>query len=256
MNTGENENPAPAEVTPADAPRQAPPPPPPTGSAWGRLWREWVRPFLVVVGGLMAFRSAVLDWNVVPSGSMKPTIVEGDYILVNKLAYDLKLPFTGRPLVEWGGPRRGDIIVFQPPGESERYVKRVVGVPGDVLELRDNVLFVNGEPAGYERLDPEVARHFPRAFRSGDWFAREVVDGRAHAIMLSPGKPSPDSFGPVVVPPGSYFVMGDNRDDSKDSRYFGVVPRERVVGRVSSVAASLDPFDHLPRWGRFFRGLS
>jgi signal peptidase I len=205
-----------------------------------------VRPFLVVVGGLLAFRSVVLDWNLVPSGSMRPTIVEGDYLLVNKLAYDLKMPFSGRTLVEWGGPQRGDIVVFRPPGETERYVKRVVGVPGDVLELRDNRLYVNGEPTSR-----------PRAPGRGVRVEREVLEGRGHAILLSPDRPSPlDSFEPLVVPPGHYFVMGDNRDDSKDSRYFGVVPRERIVGRVSSVAVSLDPLDHLPRWGRFFHGLS
>jgi signal peptidase I len=221
------------------------------------LWKGWVRPFLIALLVLLAFRSAVVDWNVVPSGSMKPTILEGDYIFVNKLAYDLKLPFSSVTLVNWSGPQRGDIIVFLPPNETDRFVKRVVGVPGDKLELRENQLFVNGKPALYEPLDPKVYQEIPPAKRAGDEFAREVVGGRGHPIMWSPNKMSADSFEPFTIPAGQYFVMGDNRDDSKDSRSFGLVPRKRILGRVTSVALSLDPWrNNWPRWGRFFLSLS
>src|SRR5215218_7404793 len=96
-----------------------------------RLWHDWLRPMLVVLVAVLAFRSVALDWNIVPSGSMRPTILEGDYILVNKLAYDLRLPFLGRSLLTWGDPRRGDVIVFVPPGETDRFVKRIIGLPGD-----------------------------------------------------------------------------------------------------------------------------
>jgi signal peptidase I len=210
------------------------------------VWR-WLRPMAVAAVVLFTFRSAAVDWNVVPTGSMKPTIVEGDYILVNKLAYDLKVPFLGWNLLRWGGPRRGDIVVFDPPGESERFVKRVVGMPGDHLELRDNRLFINGHPA----------RYTPRGAGQGSpgsafWLGRESVAGRSNDIQLSKDQPGPASFGPVIVPPRHYFVLGDNRDNSKDSRSFGFVARERIVGRVGRVLLSLDPFvGKQPRWARF-----
>jgi signal peptidase I len=197
---------------------------------------------------LFAFRSTVLDWNVVPTGSMNPTIVEGDYVVVNKLAYDLKIPFLGWKLFRWGGPQRGDIVVFDPPGERDRFVKRVVGVPGDRLELRDNRLFINGRPARYAPLKPG----WKDASDSGAWLGLEVIAGKSHEIQLSADGSEHASFGPVVVPPGHYFMMGDNRDNSKDSRYFGFVARERIVGRVGRVLLSLDPLlGQQPRWTRF-----
>src|SRR5262245_29003965 len=109
-----------------DEPAPNPTAPPSKPPLWDRLWRGWVRPFLIVAAVLFAFRSSVIDWNVVPTGSMKPTILEGDYILVNKFAYDLRVPFLGWPLHERGAPQRGDIVVFHPPGENLLYVKRVV----------------------------------------------------------------------------------------------------------------------------------
>jgi signal peptidase I len=198
---------------------------------------------LYVGAALVLFRSSVLDWNVVPTASMNPTIVEGDYILVNKVAYGLKLPLLGGPLLRWGGPARGDIIVFDPPGESERYVKRVVGVPGDHLEMRRNHLFVNGRPARYRGRT---------VGRDRDWAGDEEIAGRGHRVLFSAGLPGADSFGPLVVPPGHYFVLGDNRDNSKDSRYFGFVEGDRIVGRVGRVLLSLNPWlRKQPRWARF-----
>jgi len=231
--------------------------PSPAPTALRSFWRNWLRPFVVVAVLMVGLRSSVLDWNVVPTGSMKPTIVEGDYILVNKLAFDLRVPLTGQTLISWGNPDRGDIVVFTPPGERDRFVKRIVGIPGDVLELRDNHLFVNGKPAEYHELDSSLHTDPEAAKPGNDWFGQEIVAGRAHAVMLSPDRASPTSFEPLVVPAGHYFVMGDNRDNSKDSRYFGFVARERIVGRVPSVAISLDPQRHnAPRWNRFFTALT
>src|SRR5688572_4468435 len=120
------------------------------------VWRNWIKPVVIVLLILSMFRSAVADWNVVPSGSMKPTLLVGDRILVNKLAYDLKVPFLGWRLAHWADPQRGDVVVFFSPLDGTRMVKRVIALPGDRVELVDNRLWVNGEPARYESLESEI----------------------------------------------------------------------------------------------------
>jgi signal peptidase I len=221
-----------------------------------RLWHAWAKPILVVVLLLSSFRSAVADWNDVPTGSMKPSILEGDRIFINKLAYDLKVPFTTWRLAAWGDPQRGEIIVFYSPADETRYVKRVVAVPGDRIALKDNRLFVNGEPATYTPLDPAIGAQLPAGERRQHQLAREEVEGHAHPVMFSADGPRLDQFGPVTIPPGQYFVMGDNRDNSFDSRWFGFVERRRILGRAVAVAVSLDPANgYQPRWQRFFSGL-
>src|SRR5215218_3401800 len=116
------------------------------------------RPFVFVVLIVLSFRSSIADWNDVPTGSMKPSIIEGDRIFVNKLAYDLKVPFTTWHLAQWDDPQRGDVVVFYSPQDGVRLVKRVIGVPGDEITLRNNRLYVNGQPATYQPLDPEVIK--------------------------------------------------------------------------------------------------
>jgi len=214
-----------------------------------RWWRDWIRPCLIVAIVLSAVRSAVADWNDVPTGSMKPSIIEGDRIFVNKLAYDLKVPFTSWRLACWAEPARGDIVVFQEPLNNQRYVKRVIGLPGDILELRANRLFVNGQAADYAPLaDAEADGR--RAI------LEETLSGRPHPIALRPAAASRSSFAPVRVPEGRYFLMGDNRDESFDSRYFGFVQRDRIQGRATCVVLSLDPAHYYtPRWERFFQAL-
>jgi signal peptidase I len=220
-----------------------------------KFWR-WVRPMVIVVLVLTSFRSAVADWNDVPTGSMKPTILEGDRIFVNKLAYDLKVPFTTWHIVKWSQPQRGEVVVLFSPKDGTRLVKRVVGVPGDIIEMRNNHLFVNGKPASYVPLEDEIIDLIDRAEQPAHSFAREVVDGFGHPIMSTPGRPAPRSFRPMVIPEGRFFVMGDNRDESADSRAFGMVDRDRIVGRTSHIAVSVDPDNHYaPRWERFFRRL-
>lgn len=218
--------------------------------------RGWVGSFVVALLIATSIKSAIADWNVVPTGSMKPTIVEGDRIFVNKLAYDLKVPYTTLHIAAWGEPKRGDIVVFYSPADGKRLVKRVVGLPGDSLSMRDNRLFINGreiehEPAGREALHaiaPEMTLH--------KRFFIENLDGRKHPVAITGNRPSLRSFGPLTVPEGSYYMMGDNRDNSADSRYFGFVERRRIVGRATSVVASLDRTDHYrPRWERFFTRL-
>ena len=220
-----------------------------------RLWGEWLRPFACILLAAAPLKSAVVDWNWVPTGSMKPTILEGDLVLVNKLAYDLKVPFTTLRLSRWGDPDRGDIAVFFSPRDGTRLVKRVIGLPGDTIELRSEVLYVNGVAQRYSRRDPGPFR--------GDVFedrspvvAVERLGSRDHYVMALPGRAAMRSFGPCVVPQGRYFMMGDSRDNSLDSRFFGTVPRDRIVGRAAAVIASFDTRRFLlPRVTRFLHTL-
>jgi signal peptidase I len=219
------------------------------------LWRGWIRPLAVVVLVVGSFRSAVADWNDVPTGSMKPTILEGDRIVVNKLAYDLKLPFTALRLLRWGEPQRGDIVVLYSPADGIRLVKRVVGLPGDRVAMRSDRLVVNGQEVTYEPLKAASIPGYEPA-RTPRVLAVENLPSHHHAVMITPGTAALRSFGPIVVPDGDYFVMGDNRDESADSRVFGFVPRDAIVGRATAVAASVNPSRHyLPRWQRFFHAL-
>jgi signal peptidase I len=220
-----------------------------------RAWREWLRSILVIIVAVTAFRSAIADWNDVPTGSMKPTILEGDRIVVNKLAYDLKVPYTRWRLAQWGDPGRGDIVVLTSPADGKRLVKRVVGLPGDTIAMVQNQLIVNGHPVNYLPLDPDLVAAFEP---QGDnrLLAAEELGDQTHAVMITLGARTLRSFGPIAIPDGRYFLMGDNRDESFDSRYFGFVDRERIIGRALAVAGSVNP-DHyfMPRWKRFFTGL-
>ncbi len=187
---------------------------------------------------------------------MKPTILEGDRVYVNKLAYDLKVPFTTWHLLEWGNPQRGDIVVFYSPYDGKRLVKRVIGLPGDTLELRADALILNGQAVPYSVLQSEVLRDLPAAERKSHSFATEQLPGRAHAVAVWPGVRARRDFGPFTVPPGQFFMMGDNRDDSFDSRYYGPVDRQRIIGRATMAVLSFDRANYfLPRWDRFFTAL-
>ena len=215
-----------------------------------------MRPLLVILIITSSFRSAIADWNDVPTGSMKPTILEGDRIFVNKLAYDLKIPFTTAQITKWDNPKRGEVVVLFSPLDGKRLVKRVVGVPGDKIELKDNLLYVNGRRVDYGPLDPNFIRGIPAEERPFFHFSSEDLSGRKHPVMITPGRPSRKSFDVTLVPENQYFVMGDNRDNSFDSRHFGTVHREKIVGRAVAVVASLNPDHHyFPRWNRFFTKL-
>src|SRR5688572_20133699 len=158
-----------------------------------RCWKRELRPLLIVALIMFSVRSSLADWNVVPSGSMQPTILEGDRIFVNKLAYDLKVPFTTWHIAEWDNPERGDVVIFYSPENGIRLVKRVMGVPGDVIELRRNQLFINGKAAEYEPLDPAVQREVARQVGPealGKEFAEESVQGLKHPMMKNPMRPS------------------------------------------------------------------
>jgi len=200
--------------------------------------------------GMLVFRSALADWNVVPTGSMQPTIQIGDRIVVDKTAYDIHVPFTDLSLVHLSDPRRGDIVVLDSHAAHERLVKRVIGLPGDEVAMRDNVLFIDGRAAAYAPATVTgIAqdRSDPARYEVEQWGAMR------HLIRLSLYRPSDArNFGPVTIPAGQYLLLGDNRDDSYDSRYLGFFPRSEIVGRSRYVALSLNPdHDYLPRTQRF-----
>ncbi len=219
-------------------------------------WRKEIRPLLIFALILFSIRSSLADWNDVPSGSMRPTIIEGDRIWVNKLAYDFKVPFTTWHIAEWSNPQRGDIAVFFSPHDGKRLVKRVIGLPGDTIELRNNQLVVNGTLVEYQAIAEELLRDIPATERAGRVFASEKLPGQTHAVSGNPAAPAPRTFGPTVVAEGEFFMMGDNRDDSFDSRFWGTVKREKIVGRATAVVLSLDKSNYwLPRWGRSFTSL-
>jgi signal peptidase I len=217
-----------------------------------KVLRE-IRIFVLMILIVSSLRSALADWNDVPTGSMKPTIQEGDRVVVNKLAYDLKVPFTTIAVFKWGNPERGDIVVLFSPVDGTRLVKRVVAIPGDNVEMRDNQLFVNGR----------LAKQSPIAIQSSTdgsgnaYVLDEDLYGHNHKVMLTPEIPAVRSFGPVEVPEGNYFVLGDNRDNSNDSRFIGYIERRRIVGEAVAVAFSLDRSRwFVPRMDRFFEGLN
>lgn len=219
------------------------------------FWREWVKPLLVIAIVLGSLRSSAADWNDVPSKSMEPTILPGDRIFVNKLAYDLKVPFTTVRLAQWSDPRRGDIVVLWSPYDGKRLVKRVVAIPGDVIEARNQRLSINGKPAVYAPLtDAERAAAESLGYDAGK-VAIETVDGRSHAVMAEGVEGALASFPAVTIPDGKYFLMGDHRDDSLDSRFWGFADRKAIVGRAAAVALSFDFSAWRPRWSRFFSAL-
>jgi signal peptidase I len=233
---------------------------PPRASVPKRLHHFWKQirgvVFLLVI--FAALRSAVADWNDVPTGSMIPTILVGDRIFVNKLAFDLKFPFTTERLLTWANPTRGDVVVLFSPADGERLVKRVVAVPGDIIELRQNKLYINGNQSMYAPVDNQTIAQLDGSQRQGHIFADETEPSanHSHAVMATPSLPARRSFGPYTLTADKYFVMGDNRDNSFDSRYFGFVDRNEIVGRAVGVVASLDLDHHWsPRWSRFLQPL-
>jgi signal peptidase I len=221
-----------------------------------RLWKEWRVTIFFIVFIVVPVKSSLADWNWVPTGSMNPTILEGDLIYVNKIAYDLRFPLTLHRLAKWSNPQRGDIVVCFSPDDGTRLVKRVIGQPGDTIELRNNTLFLNGEPAGYTKIDSNHKQHLPGNLKEKCILAMEELDGVSHAIMSIPSIAAIRSFGPIAVPQDKYFVMGDNRDNSKDSRYFGFVERKSIIGKANGIITSFDMTDkYQPRFKRFFASL-
>ena len=172
----------------------------------------------------------------VAGSSDAPTLVLGDLVVVNHLAYGLTVPYTGRTLVPWGAPERGDMVLFHVPNRGYAGFKRVVGVPGDVVEVRESRLLVNGRLLDHEPLDARDFAWMPARNGVGSVIERETAPGGyAHAITYTPGASPLRNHGPVRVPAGRYFLLGDHRDNSNDSRTFGPVPRALIRGELAVV---------------------
>jgi signal peptidase I len=217
---------------------------------------KWIRNnrgFLIFLLLFGLLRTAVADWNPIPSGSMRPTILEGDVVLINRLAFDLKMPLTNVILAHLGEPRRGDIVTFFSPRDGVRLIKRLVALPGDTVQMRDKVLLVNGEAANYRPIGMVVEQASPGAAVEA-LRLYETSSSRTHVVqwLHAPDGTPGDSFGPLVVPAGHYVMLGDNRDNSADSRYFGLVPRELLIGRAVAILVSADiQGNWAPRFARF-----
>jgi signal peptidase I len=215
-------------------------------------WVEYSKSFFPVILAVFLLRSFLVEPFKIPSGSMIPTLLVGDFILVNKFTYGIRLPVLNKKVIEINNPQRGDVMVFRYPEDpSMNYIKRVVGVPGDVVEYRGKQLFVNGVAQGQQR-DGEY-----NYVESGLRFVhteqnREDLNGHVHAILVNPEMPTvhveavadfphrencsyTQDMVRCTVPPGNYFMMGDNRDNSRDSRYWGFVPDDMIVGKAFAI---------------------
>jgi signal peptidase I len=209
------------------------------------------RSFLLFVFCMLVFRSSIADWNTVPTGSMKPTILEGDRVWVNKMAYDLRFPFTHLSLYWFGDPQRGDVVIFDSAAADKRLVKRVIGVPGDRVAMHNNQLTINGRPLNYwsdQQASDSPTEGFTDRF--------ETIGYVTHRVRCRLGGSRLSSFSSVVVPDEHYLVLGDNRDNSADSRVIGFVPRTEIVGQTNTVVMSLN-YDnyYFPRTDRFLKTL-
>jgi len=221
-----------------------------------KIWKEWRWTIFFIVFVIIPVKSSLADWNWVPTGSMKPTILEGDLVFVNKTAYDLRFPLTSHRLAKWSDPQRGDIVICFSPEDQMRLVKRIIAVPGDTIESKNNTLFLNGEPAVYTEIDSKYTEYLASELEKHSILATENLDGFTHPVMSIPSVRAVRNFGPVTVPEGKYFVMGDNRDNSKDSRHFGFVDREVIVGKAKGIILSFDITDYYqPRFKRFLAPL-
>lgn len=219
---------------------------------------EHARSFFPILFAVLVLRSFLFEPFQIPSPSMVPTLNVGDFIVVNKFAYGLRLPVTGTKILDIGDPKRGDVMVFVPPHDPRYYIKRVIGLPGDHVKYENNIVYVNGEPLSQDEgtILPDL----------GVKHSRETIAGLTHDIYTE----SPQAFAHtgrwmdasgtirdawlppegVVIPEGQYFMMGDNRDASEDSRYWGPASGTKIVGKAVAVWMHKEPGWHVPTFGQ------
>jgi signal peptidase I len=207
------------------------------GVNWGVLL-EWAKSFSIAIVLFLFVRAFFVEAFKIPSGSMERTLLVGDFLLVNKLVYGAEIPLTNKHLPALRVPQRGDVMVFQwPEDRSKNFVKRVVGVPGDTLAMHDGILSVNGRPQ-YERYVTHTEPDIDPAGEEFRWQRNHLVRTAEASVGYHPSR---NNWGPLVVPEDNYFVLGDNRDNSLDSRYWGFVPASLVRGRPMFVYYSYAP---------------
>jgi signal peptidase I len=225
----------------------------------GRLFmKKWIRDnrgFLVFILLFSVFRTAIADWNPIPSGSMRPNILEGDVVLVNRIAYDLKFPLTDVVLAHLGDPQRGDIVTFTSPADGKRLIKRLVALPGDVVEMRGKQLIINGIQADYKLLNV-ASEPINNSSTLPVQHLTERFDDTQRTIQWLPDLSRASNFGPVIIPENQYLMLGDNRDNSADSRYIGFIQRKALIGRAERILVSAAILDNwIPRAERFGKSL-
>ena len=206
---------------------------------------EYARSFFPILLIVLLVRSFLFEPFRIPSSSMMPTLLVGDFIFVNKFEYGLRLPVIHSKVLEVGQPKRGDVVVFRLPSDpGTNYIKRLIGLPGDTIKYVNRRLFINDE-----LIDREALGQYKGEGQSGSLLYSEALEDAKHEILLMPGRRSLE--GTFVVPDGHYFMMGDNRDNSRDSRYqgVGIIPEDKVVGRAVRIWMNWS-FPDAPRWSR------
>ncbi|HWR72827.1 MAG TPA: signal peptidase I [Nitrospirota bacterium] len=214
------------------------------------FYKEWVEPFLIAAVIALFIRQFIVEAFKIPSGSMIPTLTIGDHLLVNKFVYGPRIPFTDKRLFSGENPKRGEIIVFKyPENEDKNFIKRVVGVPGDKIQIVKGKLFINDQPVAIVPVDQDHAKTEPGMFYDSPSVYDELLGAVRHRVQYLMDQ-SRKNFGPRLVPEDSVFVMGDNRDNSQDSRVWGFVKFEKILGRAFIIYWSWDGEDRWVRWDR------